>query len=80
MARARRRERHAVFKHQWILDVAVQAEPVSFQIGPVRAGREQVYGDVMRTVAGDGKIEPLGKPRNLLKDVTPPQLVTSGSG
>src|SRR5262249_9201515 len=60
-----RRERLAVLQHQRMLDEAVEAETVRFEIGTVRTGREQRHGHVMRAVAGDGKIEGLREPCDL---------------
>ena len=54
-----------VLQHQRMLDILVEPKAVRLQIRTVRAGREQVHGDVVRAVAGDGKIERLRQPRDL---------------
>src|ERR1700730_15279215 len=65
MAGPRRRQCLAVFEHQRVLDIAVEPESMRLEIGAVGAGGEQVHGDVMRAVAGDGKVEGLGKAGDL---------------
>src|SRR4029079_15874144 len=55
MARSRRRQCHALFEHQRLLDVAVEPESVRLEIGAVWARREQVHSNVMCAVAGHWK-------------------------
>ena len=74
------RQRLALIEHKRMFDVTVETETVGLEIEAVRAGREQVHGDVVRAMAGDGKIERFRQPRDLDERDTPPQLVTSGSG
>src|SRR5271154_5447680 len=65
VAGTRRRMRQSVLKYERMLDVTIEPKAVRLQIGAIRTGREQVHGDVVRAVAGDGKVEGFGKSRDL---------------
>src|SRR5262249_1344806 len=59
------RNRLAVRHHQRMLDIAVEAKTMRLEIEAVRAGGEQMHGDVVRAVTGDGQVEGLREPRDL---------------
>src|SRR5688572_9219968 len=65
MAGPRGRQRHALVKYERVRDVTIEPKSVRLEIGTIWAGREKVDGDVVRTVAGDRKIERLCEPRDL---------------
>ena len=80
MAGARWRQSHPLVEGERVLDVAIEPKAVRFEIRAIWAGREQVDGDVMCPVASYWKIEASASRATFIKTVTPPQLVTSGSG
>ena len=57
MAVPRRRDRHALFEDQRVLDIAVEPKAVRFEIEAIWADRQQVDGDVVCAVACYRKIE-----------------------
>jgi hypothetical protein len=56
VTRAHRRDCHALLQDQRMLDVSIEPKSVRLQVRAIRAGREQVHRDIMRTVAGHRKI------------------------
>src|SRR5215470_14995085 len=65
MAGAQGCDRHSFLEHQRMLDIAVEAETVGLEIGTIWAGREQMDGDIVRSMARDRKIERFGQTRDL---------------
>ena len=80
VAGSRWRQSHALVEYERVLNIAVKPKAVGFKIGAIWAGRQQVDRDVMCAVAGYGKVERFCSRAIFIKAVTPPQLVTSGSG
>src|SRR5207302_7016635 len=59
------RQCHALVEDERVLDIPIEPKSVRFEIGTIWAGREKVYCNVVRAVAGDRKIERFCEPRDL---------------
>ena len=79
VAGPRWRQCHALVEGERVLDIAVKPKAVRFEIGAIWARREQVNGDVMCPMTS-GRWNASASRAIFIKAVTPPQLVTSGSG
>jgi hypothetical protein len=75
------RQRHALVQRERVFDIVIEPKSVRLEIGTVWAGREKVDGDVVGAVwLVTGRLNASASRAIFMKAVTPPQLVTSGSG
>src|SRR6185295_16569108 len=58
----------AIAELDGVADVAIKTETVRLEIAAVRTGGQEVHGEVMRAVRGEGQIVGLGEVRNLHED------------
>jgi hypothetical protein len=57
VAWSRWRQSHALVECEPVLDISVKPKAVGFEVGAIRAGRQQMNGYVMRPVSGIERVD-----------------------